>query len=77
MDIAIKYMMITKIINSDDESVLEKVKSLLNIEDESDFWNELGADDRAAIIEGLVQLDNGQHVSHESVQLEIKKRFNF
>ena len=34
-------------------------------------------EDQAAINEGLYQLDNGQHVSHESVREEIKGRFNF
>lgn len=42
-----------------------------------DFWEGLNAEDRAAIDEGLEQLDKGQHVSHESVREEIKNRFNF
>ena len=77
MDIAVKYRIISEIINSNDERVLNAVKSLLNIEDEVDFWEGLSAEDRAAIDEGLEQLDKGQHVSHESVREEIKNRFNF
>lgn len=77
MDIAIKYRIITEIINTNDERVLNAVKSLLNIEDQGDFWEELNADDRAAIDEGLYQLEQGQYVSHESVREEIKNRFNF
>ena len=77
MDIAVKYRIISEIINCNDEGVLNAVKSLLNIEDEVDFWEELSAEDRAAIDEGLEQLDKGQYVSHESVRDEIKKRFNF
>ena len=77
MDIAVKYKIISKIINSKDESVLNAVKSLLNIEDEGDFWDELGTDDKAAINEGLEQLDKGQSVSHQSVRDEIKDRFNY
>ncbi|WP_291372934.1 hypothetical protein [Cyclobacterium sp.] len=49
----------------------------MNIEDEVDFWEGLNAEDRAAIGEGLEQLDKGQQVSHESVREEIKNRFNF
>ena len=75
MDISVKYKMISKIINSNDESVLSSIKSLLKIED--DFWDELGADDQAAINEGLEQLNSGQFVSHQSVREEIKNRFNF
>jgi hypothetical protein len=77
MDIAVKYRMISKIINSNDEKVLNAVKSLLKVDDETDFWDGLSAEDQRAIDEGLYQLDNGQHVSHESVQEEIKSRFNF
>ena len=77
MDIAVKYRIISEIINSNDERVLNAVKSLLNIEDEVDFWEGLNEEDRAAIDEGLEQLDKGQHVSHESVREEIKNRFNF
>lgn len=77
MDIAIKYKIISKIINSNDESVLSSIKSLLKIDDEVDFWDELGEDDKAAINEGLGQLESGQYVSHESVREEIKNCFNF
>ncbi len=77
MDIAVKYRIISEIINSNDEHVLNAVKSLLNIEDEVDFWEELSEEDRAAIDEGLEQLDKGEHVSHQSVRDEIKNRFNF
>jgi len=77
MDTAVKYRIISEIINSNDEHVLNAVKSLLNIEDEVDFWEELSAEDRTAIDEGLDQLDKGEYVSHESVREEINKRFNF
>jgi hypothetical protein len=77
MDIAVKYRIISEIINSNDEHVLNAVKSLLNIEDEVDFWEGLSAEDRAAIDEGLEQLDKGQYLSHKSIREEIKNRFNF
>jgi len=74
MDIAVKYKMIIKSI---DERVLDSIKSLLKIEDETEFWNELSAKDQHAINEGLSQLDAGQHVSHQSVHDDISNRFNF
>jgi predicted transcriptional regulator len=77
MDIAVKYRIISEIINSNDERVLNAVKSLLNIEDEVDFWEELSSEDQAAIDQGLDQLDKGHYLSHESVREEIKNRFNF
>lgn len=69
--------MISKIINSEDERVLDSIKSLLKIEDETDFWDELSAEDQTAINEGLAQLDAGQYVSRQSVVKDIKNRFNF
>ena len=77
MNIAVKYRMISEIIRTDDEDVLNTIKSLLNINDETDFWEELSAEDQAAINEGLHQLDNEQYVSHKTVQQEVKDRFNF
>lgn len=77
MDIAVKYKMISRIINSQDDRVLDNIKSLLNIDDETDFWDEMSVDDQEKIEEGLAQLDAGQHVSRASVQQEINSRFNF
>ncbi len=77
MDIAVKYKMISKIINSKDEKVLNSIKKLLKIEDEIDFWEELSQEDQSAINDGLSQLDNRQHVSHQSVREEIKNRLDF
>ncbi|WP_162419129.1 hypothetical protein [Cyclobacterium roseum] len=77
MDNSVKYRIISEIINTKDERVLNAVKSLLNIEDDGDFWEALSEEDRAAIDEGLEQLDKGQYLSHESVREEIKNRFNF
>jgi predicted transcriptional regulator len=77
MDIVVKYKIISEIISSNDDQILNAVKSLLNIEDEVDFWDELSPEDQAAINEGLEQLDKGQYVSHQSVREEIKNRFNF
>jgi predicted transcriptional regulator len=77
MDIAVKYKIISEIISSNDDQILNAVKSLLNIEDEVDVWDELSPEDQAAINEGLEQLDKGQYVSHQSVREEIKNRYNF
>ena len=77
MNPAVKYKMISKIINSKDDTILNQIKVLLGIEDDADFWDELNNEDQEAINEGIAQLDNKQHVSHQSVQEDIKKRFNF
>ncbi|WP_028297468.1 hypothetical protein [Olivibacter sitiensis] len=40
MDAALKYKIVEKIIQSEDDAVLNKIKSLLGIQDK-DFWHEL------------------------------------
>ncbi len=77
MDSTIKYKIISKIINSDDEKQLQAVKSILGIKDDEDFWDELSVEDQASIDEGLNQLEKGKYVSHQSVKEEITRRFNF
>lgn len=77
MDISVKYRIISEIINSNDEQILNAVKSLLKIEDEVDFWEGLTAEDQAAIDEGLEQLDKGKYESRESVRKEIESKFDF
>tara|TARA_Y100001949_G_C15831492_1_gene262189 strand:+ start:424 stop:657 length:234 start_codon:yes stop_codon:yes gene_type:complete len=77
VDSTIKYKIISKIINSDDEKQLQAVKSILGIKDDEDFWDELSVEDQASIDEGLNQLEKGKYVSHQSVKEEITRRFNF
>ena len=76
MDPAVRYKMISKIINSKDDALLNQIRDLLGIE-EVDFWDELGVEDQRAIDEGLNQLNNNDSVSHHTVKEDIKKRFNF
>ena len=75
MNSAVKYKMISKINNSKDDALLNQIRDFLGIE-EVDLWDELGVEDQEAINEGLSQLNEGKTVSHQSVQEEIKKRFN-
>ncbi|MDH5399523.1 MAG: hypothetical protein OEX02_15345 [Cyclobacteriaceae bacterium] len=78
MDIqATKLELMRLLLNTHKEQVLQKVKEILEKEQDVDFWDGLNAEDQAAINEGLDQLDKGQYVSHESVRKEISKRFNF
>lgn len=58
MHIAEKYKLISEILKSKDDQVLSAVKSLLKIENTEDFFEELNAEDLAAIDEALEQLEN-------------------
>ncbi len=76
MDITTKYNIVSKIINSTDETFLSSIKSLVNTSS-NDFWNELSEADINAINIGLNQLNEGKFHTHESVQKSIKSKFNF
>lgn len=47
MDSSVKYKIVEKIINTDDELLLNEIKSLLGLADE-DFWLELNESTKAS-----------------------------
>ena len=66
-----KLDIISWITNLKDESVLRKIDSLRK--EEADWWDIIGEDERAEILEGLSQLDRGESVAHEQVMAKYKK----
>ena len=58
MDAALKYKIVEKIIESNDDVVLNQIKSLLNIE-EQDFWPELPNQLKQRIDTAKKELANG------------------
>jgi len=78
MDVqATKLELMKLLLNTQQEQVLHRIKEIFEQEEGIDFWDELTAEDQAAINEGIEQPDKGRHVSHESVREDIKKYFNF
>lgn len=43
---------------------------------EVDWWDEISEEERAAIHEGLAQLDRGEGIPHEEVMKEIGAKYN-
>jgi predicted transcriptional regulator len=77
MDIqATKLELVQRLLNTQKEQVLQRVREVFQEED-IDFWDTLSADDKAAIDDGIAQLDQGEYVSQEAVNEGIKQRFNF
>jgi predicted transcriptional regulator len=70
-----KLELMQLLLNTNKIEVLQRVKEVFEKESE-DFWDELTLEDQNAINEGLSQLDKGEYVSHESIKIEIKNRFN-
>ena len=64
----------------DDESLLNKAKSLLTSlvkGKEVDFWDELSDEDKADIDAGSKDIEEGRTFPHEEVMKEIKTKYNF
>lgn len=74
MDIALKYRIVEQIIQSDDDNVLNEIKSLLGLS-ENDFWSELPTEVKQAINQAKDELDRGEGIPHAKVMAEMKQRF--
>ena len=66
-----KLSVLQQIINSDDESLIRDIKSLITARD-LDWFDGLNSNQQNDIMEGINQLDRGESFSHE----EAKKRFS-
>ena len=74
MDVATKYKIVEKIINSEDELLLGEIKDLLAVS-EKDFWNGLNESTKNSINRGLEDSKKGLTKPHDEVISEIKNRF--
>jgi hypothetical protein len=70
-----KINLINWISTIQEEDILNRVE---NIQKEaSDWWDTISKEDKAAIKEGISQLDKGEHLSRSKVRSSIKNRFDF
>ena len=74
MDIAIKQQIAEKIIQSEDDMLLNEIKSLVGLS-ENDFWGELPSQVKQAINMAKTELDRGEGIPHDEVMAEMKSRF--
>ena len=66
-----KLDIISWITSLKDENVLNRIELLRKGED--DWWDTIGEDEKAEILEGLSQLDRGESIAHEQVMAKYKK----
>ena len=71
MDIAIKYKIVERIVNTEDETLLKEIDALLAISKE-DFWTNLSASTQASIQRGLEDAEQGKTRPHQEVMKDIK-----
>ncbi|MCG8308946.1 MAG: hypothetical protein MI975_16240 [Cytophagales bacterium] len=54
---------------------IEIIKEFIDLKKskEVDWWDTIGAEERAEILEGIAQADKGEVISHEEVMKKYKK----
>lgn len=68
MDIdATKLELVKLLLQVKEESTLYKVKKILKKEASRDWWDDLSADEKASIDEGIKQSERGETISHKEV----------
>lgn len=76
MDALNKYRIIEKIIETEDDSLLEEINLLLGISSEkADVWNSVPAGVKETISKSMLELKEGKVLTNEDVLADIKKRF--
>ncbi|MFO7447910.1 MAG: hypothetical protein R6W90_16220 [Ignavibacteriaceae bacterium] len=66
-----KLKLIEWIAGLNDDSTIEKIKTLKDHHNQSDWWNEISEEEKAAIEKGLEDIKQGRVTPHE----EMKKKY--
>ena len=74
MDIKQKNRIVEKILQSEDDVLLNEIDSLLT-SSKHDFWNDLPPEVKRSIDIAKAELDNGEGIPHKQVMSEIKARY--
>lgn len=74
MDIKQKNKIVEKIMQSEDDILLNEIDSLLT-GSKHDFWNDLPDEVNSSIDKAKTELDNGEGIPHQQVMTEIKARY--
>jgi predicted transcriptional regulator len=64
---------IKKYIDHADERMLKIVYRILEADQSEDWWDEISAEERDGIEEGIKQLKNGEGIPHEEVMKKYSK----
>lgn len=78
MDIkTLKLDLVERIIQTENSSVLIKIKKLFQPEKSEDWWDELPIEVQESIFEGLNDVKEENTFSHEQVIREAKQKYGF
>lgn len=71
MDATLKYDLIEKLVNTEDEAVLNQVRDFLNAE--KNYWDTLNPKLKESLEVALLQVKKKEYVSHDQVIKNIKE----
>jgi predicted transcriptional regulator len=74
MDLISKYDLIEKIVNTENETLLNQVKHLLE-EEETESWENLAPALKSSIKRGLAQVGKGKVTPHNEVMKRLRKKY--
>jgi len=74
MDTALKYKIVEKIIQTDDDALLNEITALIGLS-EGDFWDNLPNEIKKGIDKAKSELDNGEGIPDNEITAEVKTRF--
>jgi predicted transcriptional regulator len=70
-----KLELVQLILNTERPAILEKIEDILKKGKSSDWWDEIGADERKAIEKGISEADNEKLIPHEQVMKQVKAKY--
>ncbi len=73
MDKAEKDALVKKLINTEDDAILDQVKIILS--DDKDFWSSLNPKLKASIERGIEQSDKGEVTPHAEVMKQFRDKY--
>ena len=74
MDVRIKYMLLEKLIQTDNDAILDQVRAILG-QDDKDFWDETDENTQGSILRAKEQVRKGETRPNNEVMNEFKSRF--
>jgi hypothetical protein len=71
MEANLKYSLIEKLVNTEDDAVLNQIKDFLEIE--KNYWDTLNPKLKESIETGLLQIEKKDYIPHEQVLKNIRE----
>ena len=72
-DVTVLRKQVRKFVEEASEKELEIMYHLFAATNKTDWWNEISADHKKAIDEGIAQLENGETIPHKEVMQKYSK----